>query len=383
MQAGQGWNVKKLWLWTVALLLSGPAAADDVCERFILLPAPRTADQLAKSFNNFTLVQLKNRRGVMLLRHDSQASTELRVMSLRDTFTQGLRVEEWHAYGKVFQFFDVGFKNFERESQYLNSIIADHLLRHSEANLRIEFGPARSETESVLSRYRWTLLEAVFGRYEEVKDYISGTALSILEWQSFNDTNIDVFGLAEYDQRIPRGHLSDQELRERLRMTVQISYYGDRNFLETNLREIQRATGIEVDDNQGRFPFQTRLRAGDAYLFNHGLFTRFKPETTCEFTRLAKFINRLPPPILARFLLEAFQTAERRGMKTILASADSKTKKLFEPYGFRQFTTLPTGTGEEEFLMFLEVDSDLYAQNKLALTDLALKSIVRLHYPQK
>lgn len=370
---------KALLLFAAFGLFSGSVLADDYCADLLVAPRPLIDKmKIISAFDGVTIASKRGYEGMSVIYKLGHGTRTVR-LGMLDDFAKGPRKRVWYFNNQVYQFIDVGFKNFESQSERLNSIIGQHLINHPGENLDIEFGPNRRQAEMFMRRYRWLLHGEVIEVFKKKKKYISPEGFEQLEQVNKDSTNIDVFGLIKFDKVAASRPLSDEQIHDRLGMTLQISYYGERNFFDASLSEVLRAHGFEVPTLRvDQFPFETRLDPKRAYYFRERFYNVFDRHTTCEFTRLAKFAKDLPRPMVDRFIYEAFETAEKRGMKTFVASADSKTSRIFQHYGFKVYSLLPVPTDEEEVLLVIDVNSPHYQQVKNRLLDSALKVTVRL-----
>ncbi len=357
------------------------------CEQFLELNEwVLNRRKIINGFDNFQILPEVGARGVRLYRGGKESAWRYswRRIPLRDNFRAKAGVEVWYANGQSFQFIDVGFKNFEPDWFVQNAIVADHMILNPNENLYIKYGPHRRDAELTFRHYRWAFHGHVVERYANVKKYLTPQDLYMLQFSNIGSTNIDVFGLIAHDETLPPGTLlTKDEIRDRLKVTIQISYYGEFNFFHPTMIGALIAKGIKVRQRVFRLPFEKRLDPDVALAYRRRFYQSFKPETTCEFTRLAKFANDVPRPVFDRFILRAMTTADRRGMKTIVASGDEYTTRLFHRYGFKTYAPLPTNSGVNEYLSYLEIGSPEYWEVYERLLDSALKVIVRTNWKRK
>jgi hypothetical protein len=195
--------------------------------------------------------------------------------------------------------------------------------------------------------------------------------------------NNDVFGLMTYDSTPLPVAISRQEITDRLLMTIQVSYFGDRDFLKPS---IQNLLNYEIlpTENSDRFPFEFRLPRSEASAeFRQKFHSRFEPRYTCEILRYASFDPYLPIEIEDRFIFNVFNSILDQGMRHIVISVDAATGRLFHRrYGFDPYRELPIPhEGVKEYLYYLDTDSPRFFTAYYALKKNAKKVDVLMEAP--
>jgi hypothetical protein len=197
---------------------------------------------------------------------------------------------------------------------------------------------------------------AVLSVYHGKKDYLTPADFSTLNFVNRLSSNSDVFGLF-----LP----SAAPFRERLQLTIQISYFGNRNFFIPTTRGVLLAAGQPIDETHDRLPFEFRLSKEDVEAFRTALYQRFDQRTSCEITRYTKFAADLPRDVTDEVVRRVFERVARRGIRTMFISVDPLTLRLFKRYGFKPYAELPinhTDPGKKEVLAYLTTDSKEFAE---------------------
>jgi len=281
----------------------------------------------------------------------------------------------WTIDSNKYELIDVGHLQLNKQSQMISRATLEHLLRHPNETLIIHLGRDTVLATNTLKTLRWVVHDSVLAKYKERKPYLSADDFQLLENINRQSGNSEVLGVLNYDDSA-LVDITEDKLVDRLLATIQITYFGDRNYLFPNLRSLYEANGLEVSDEGDKFPFEYRLDEDKIREFRSKFYKRFEAKTTCEFTRYAKFEN-LPDQVQSRLLHEALRRAKNRGIKTIVASSDDGTKRLFQRYGFQLYPEeLPIKNSvANEHLLFLEVDSFQFQEvyNRLEMTSNGLK----------
>lgn len=251
--------------------------------------------------------------------------------------------ESWTANGTGYRFLNVGFPNLEHRTEEINRLIGEFLLSGEKKNLMLAFGPKRAEQELMLSDLRWIFHRKVINTYDEVKDYLTDDDLALLNLYNMVSNNNDVLGLMQGPSIDgPIEDLRPREISRDLKETIQISYFGDRDFINPTNKGVLRAMGYPVSDGNSRLPFAYRLDPEKADKFLVEFYGQYPIYRTCEMNRYVKFDPKLPKDVSDLFNLDAFLTAILRGMHIAIASVDAKTMKRFKiDYGFELYKELP------------------------------------------
>lgn len=266
------------------------------------------------------------------------------------------KTEKWILPTEEVRFINVGFQNLAENSLVLNRILAAHLSLHPHDSLKVNFDRSRSLYEKALVNLRWHVHDAVLESYVQRKKYLSPNDLHQLTSYNHESGHNDVFALMS-TQAKPMELMTYEELTRELLITIQISYYGTRDFLAPSLKGVLTASGFAADESNDRLPFEYRIPKDQLSLFRQKFYGRFDRFKTCELNRYAKF-GKFEGAIQDYFLLNALVTARNRGMKTIIASVDKYTSRLFRSYGFKLYGPLPTERGDlQEELLYMQIDS--------------------------
>ncbi len=336
------------------LLLPKSAFSLDYCESALNSP-------LFRSLQNFTYVSFPLTGFKMVLPSAAGASTHTLDLSSYPSSVD-LKTTLWSHEQKYFLFLDTGFKNLEIESDIIEQAVAYHLLFRPDQNLEVILGEDRIRARQILHKYRWALHFAVLDVYKEKKKYLTPEDLYHLQASAMFSSNSDVFAVLEAEGKVFSSYDTRGKIADRLLLTLQISYPGERNFFKPTVKGLQVNSGGKPIIDDDRLPFEYRLNPIQEFDFRDKFYTRFPKSSTCEFTRYAK-LKKLPRSTHDRFLLEALHTAVRRGMKVIIASGDRHTARLFGKYGFKIYGELPTRQREtKEFLTYLELNSPEFKQ---------------------
>jgi hypothetical protein len=247
---------------------------------------------------------------------------------------------------------DVGFKNLQAHSMRVHQIVLGHLLNHINENLTVIYDPLRSVAGKILQTHRWAYHDEVMKAYALHKEYLDETDISPLENVNMSSGNSDVFGLLAHDENFYFLDMPLEEIRRRLVRTIQISYWGDRNYFRPTLRGVMLSAELPIYDKEDEFPFEYRIVPELLGAFREKFYKFFVAKKTGELSRYASFAN-VPKPIRDRFVLRAFDKAIERKLKALVISVDTKTQEAFRPYGFSFYSELPTGqTDEKEFVYY-------------------------------
>jgi hypothetical protein len=249
---------------------------------------------------------------------------------------------KWHYGNGDYVFLDTGFKRFESYSNSLHKIIRDSIVRFPNEDLEFLYGADRVAAAKMSQSFRWALHEAVLRKYKRKKSYLTEKDLSILRELNKISSNNDVFGLFRYDPDLNPADVRDVD--NLLLSTIQITYFGDRDFFNPNVRQVERASRLPVDQSQDLLPFAYRLdrdsKKGKSFLkkFN----ANFSRKDTCEILRYSSFDAKLPLAIEDRLVYDVFRTIVERGMKHIVIGVDNATGRLFsDRYDFMYYDQLP------------------------------------------
>ncbi|MGE0525942.1 MAG: hypothetical protein AB7G93_10260 [Bdellovibrionales bacterium] len=282
--------------------------------------------------------------------------------------------EIWQGSSERFRFLDVGFKHLREYSRAMNLLVADHVVHLPDTSLTVDVGTSFGSLLTRLYQYRWSFHRAVLEKYRKKKPYLQTADLRLLELINEISDNSDVFGLLKYDDGSDLRTLSVNEIQDRLLLTMQVHYFGDRSFFRPTVRGMMISLGKEIHDSYDRFPFEYRIPLSLAGTIRKNVYSRFNPKTTCELTRLAKFVQVLPYDVSASFLLRVLDRARSRGMETMLVSLDSRTMRLFRrEYGIKELIPLPTDQNEvPEFLGYMDLRGTEFTTLYAELTKVAL-----------
>jgi hypothetical protein len=309
------------------------------------------------NFDSFKYAPMAGGLGFQLSRRVDQPKARHRraVVSGRDDFSF-LDGERWRLGERRFQFTNVGFKNFEFHARRVNRLVLDHLKKDPEDNLTVYLSPDFQEAARLAEHRRWAIHDAVLDRYYQKKFYLKGEDyVSLVDVNRLSD-NSDVLVVTDAGSGVPIGEMSKRQLNDNLLLTIQISYFGDEVFFVPDLRKVALDSGLTMRSDD-RFPFEFRIRKDLQQSFRRQFFEDFDPRTTCEFLRYALLGSDVPRAVHDRMLSEAVALAAKRGMKTIVASADAVTARLFRRYGFKPYKKLPVEQSEvDEYLVFARMD---------------------------
>lgn len=373
----------------IAILLALPAAghgpsASTICEGMLTAKTDPGNKILRQRLRNTIITRIPSggfevRNSV--LSDKNQATTEIVLENLHFGKDQW-RNEEWIYDGAHYSFLDLGFKDFESDSQEVHRLVIDHVREKPEAELRIVFGPQRVGDLRKRTRLRWATHDVVLEVYKESKNYLGWADFSIMKHVNRSTGNSDVLTLLRYDpDHATWSNLDAVDVHERLVSTAQVSYYGDPVILAPTAKSLAAAqnplyAGIA---HERKFPFEYRVDHSESAQIHHHITSMFDPLKTCEITRFASRASHLPRPVMHRLLSEVFDTLVKRGMKVILASLDDKTFRLFRrEYGFQRLFEFPVkGNQEHETLAFLFVDTQLFEQVREKLQKSGMQVEVR------
>lgn len=277
-----------------------------------------------------------------------------------------IRVESWEIPNiRRLYFVSAGFRNLESDSQKINATVADHVMNHFGEALQIVFDRKRSREEKRLHNFRWNAHDAVMEVYAKKKDYLEPEDFAKLIAYNQHSSHNDVFGLM-YSHPMLMSDISYEDIGHELAMTIQVSYYGSRNFLEPSLKGVLAARGFGYFEDQDRLGFEFLIPDHKLVQFRSEFYSEFEAKSTCEMTRYLNQYRRgralamFPTGFQSLFLKRALGTAKTEGMKTIVAVGDKDTMILWQRYGFKLWRQLPID-GEPEFLLYLKTDSPEYS----------------------
>lgn len=336
----------------MASSLNAIAHTDDPCERRLEEPSTN----VVLPWLHFRASILKKYAGYEMKRPDATGHIDLAMADIDPS--PFLRSATWRSPKTYFTFVDSGFRRLEAISQQINALALRHLKENPTANLRVRFSPSLQARISTLSNFRWQVHDAVLRVYSTKKNYLDTKDLLLLKFGNVWSGNSDVFAVLSGSTFSAYESLHPLEIDRRLALTIQISYFGDENYLKPTARGIMRPLGMEkYAEAFDLLPFEYRLPEKQRVPLRQKLNEKFDLRHSCEIGRYAKFLP-LPLSTQQKFLLHAFTTIRDRGVKTIFAAGDSNTIRLFRRYGFKNFGQLPTGRQEDpEFLTYLEVNS--------------------------
>lgn len=348
-----------LLLSTLVSLHFGSAAAALNCKNIHRASSLSSQSQLARNFQRYIVRDIGgSNRSFLIEPRDESELSELppsRIVIGRSRYNP-LVHQLWSQSGEKYQFFDVGIKNLEGDALVLNRLIAAHMLKKPRTSLRIDYSPARLEYERQLLRVRWAVHDAVLKNYFMNKVYLTFHDNLLLKIPNIWSNNNDVLGLLRTSMNPET--MSKRDIQKALLITLQISYYGEQNYLRPTFRGLMFGQGHAMPFRSDKFPFEYRLDPEKAVDFRRSFVERFDPRTTCEFTRYVKFDKNLPDSVRDAFLFEAFRTAIRRGMRTAIASTDPLSARRFRRYGFEVYSDLPTRQdGTPEYLLSVDLTS--------------------------
>ncbi len=363
-------------LSTLAIFLPTPAQArkkdnkprySNVCE-YILTRANlqnRVAEarRVADEFSTREYRYLGNHLGFSLSRtrelHDTtkRESRFVSVPSLPGDYQQSVTRQFWQANGKKYQFVNVGLKSLEAYSDRVNRTVFAQLLTHPDDDLIVYYDDSRLAVGKRLMKYRWGVHDAVLEIYKRKKPYLSENDFRTLIYLNKVSQNSDVLALLYPKTIVPAA----RGVSNRVALTIQISYFGDRHYFRPSVAEI--VDPESMPNPKDLLPFEYRIPVDQLAAFRAAFYSRFPARYTCEMLRYASMDNQIPQSIRDRFLLTAFQKAERRGMKYVIAGADKYTERLYRRYGFQIYSPLPNGQIEEpEYVLYLRIGTPEYSE---------------------
>jgi len=245
---------------------------------------------------------------------------------------------------------------------YLHRFIRNQLILFPGEDLEIRYDPIRVEAERISDIDRWNIHRAVLEKYKERKGYLTGKDFWILTALNRLSSNNDVFGLYKHDPKITSS--SSTMNPNDLLTAIQITYFGDRDYFNPNIREFRRALDLQIDESEDRFPFAYRLgKTQETKDFLRRFYSRFPPPETCEVVRYARFAN-VPSAISDRIIYNVFKRIIDTGMKHVVIGVDDFTGPFFSAkYKFKLYERLPMPekSGLErrtnEFLYYLDVET--------------------------
>lgn len=341
--------------------------------REYLLPEPkqRFSEKVhfVSRYQKFRIGRRPDYRGFYIEPREPKTPSEVRSVSI-DLEQPLIKSESWDFANQQQMFFvSAGFHNLEPESYKLNTLVADHIMNHLGEGLIIDYRRKRAREEKRLYNFRWNVHDAVMSVYADYKQYLEPDDFSKLIEYNQHSSHNDVFGLM-YTPPSLLAEMRFEDVFPELLMTIQISYYGSRNYLEPSLKGVMAARGFGYYEQEDRLPFEYLISPEKLPEFRKKFYSAFDAQTTCEMNRYAKLhaLATLPSEYHSLFLLKAITTAKAEGMKTIVAVGDKATMVIFRRYGFKLWGALPV-KGEPEYLMYMEIDSSEYLAffNRLSL----------------
>lgn len=212
----------------------------------------------------------------------------------------------------------------------------------------IKFTGDRLLTYQQLNRIRWLVHEAVLNTYIERKPYLKLRDLGVLKAVNIFSDNSDVFAIFDEPSRSFRD-LTDEEIKNKLLATLQISYLHDHNFKFIDFLG-------DMDSNGGLLPFEHRLTSSQKLQFKSILEKNYSNKKTAEFTRFAK-LRRLSPQVNSFLLLQALESAMMNGVDVLLANADDYTSRLFKhKFGFTEIFSYVDKGNAKEYILAISKD---------------------------
>lgn len=316
---------------------------------------------ISQALRKFDVRWLNYDRGFeMKLTDDPGAPTRQLVLQDLIKKKREWRSEIWTYAGQSYLFLDVGFKNLEADREYILQLMLDHIEKHPGMNLRVRYGMLRRRDLAILRAFRWAIHDQVISTYSGVKDYLTPEDLSLLETSNMTSTNSDVFALIPFHGDFRWDSVLNPSTEPEVLMTGQITYSKNQSDFAPSLKDVLYNKMISSTFSRHLLPFEYRIRDDALVGFDKGLFSRFERETSCEILRYAKIFKKLPRPVSDRFSKKIYNRVRRAGAKTVFASTDSLTSKIFSRYGFAPYAKLPTESGVDEFLNYLTVESEEY-----------------------
>jgi len=333
-----------------------------------LLPAPKERFSekvhLVSRFQKFRIGRQPRYRGFYV--EPREPNFPPKVRNVRVKLDQPLiKGEAWTVEGyRPMYFVSTGFHNLEPESKKINSLIADHVVNHAGEGLRINFDMKRGQEEMMLYDFRWNVHDAVMAVYADKKGYLEPDDFAKLIAYNLHSSHNDVFSLM-YTPPSVLPYMRYEDILPEMAMTIQISYYGLRNYIDPSLKGVLAARGFGYYEAEDRLPFEYLIPDENLKAFREKFYAQFDAPTTCEMNRYIKLQSNTkystadPTDVHSLFLLRAIGKAKDEGMKTIVAVGDKNTMVIWRRYGFKLWGRLPT-EGEAEYLMYLEVESSQY-----------------------
>lgn len=259
--------------------------------------------------------------------------------------------------GKSYHLFNFGLQNLVADALDLRREFVEKRLRYPDDSIEFRSVGMRKKTLQILHKFRWTIHDSVLDIYRRWKsDYLSESALEELKLPNKGSDNHDVFAIFDTPSK-PFEELTEAEIKEYLLVTIEVFYsFGGQILRPSILWDLHQTSPSRVF---GSMPFEFRLNGEAGRKFKNAFDRKFRNRKLAEFIRYGK-ISNLPRSAHVTMLLQAFETAQRRGVDTIVISVDSKTREMFEgPFRFSLFAELPTGQSvEPEFLLHLDVHSE-------------------------
>jgi len=321
---------------------------------------------ILKSYSSFSIGNLPGGEGFIFSPSDPIVPPQIPVLHPAESKSIW-RIDHWKTQEARVNFVDLGFKNLEYDMDEINWVVSNQMENAPRTPFELDISVKRAEERQRLKIMRWRLHDVVLNRYEQMKEYLTEGDMAMLDWANAQSDNSDLFAIVN-GEPLTADQMTLQTLVDKVALTIQIMYFGKKDFERPTLEGALAVNGMRQIKKDDALPFEARIIPIIRENYVKRVYSRFDPATTCEFMRYAKVDKTLPRDIHDRFLLEVLLTAKKRGMKTVLASGDSLTSRLFRRYGFEIFDRLPTKqVGEPEYLSYLDLDSEAFAK---VVTDL-------------
>lgn len=269
-------------------------------------------------------------------------------------------IEHWRFGDSTYLFANIGFRNLKKMGEQINQLVLEHLINSPEKMLRVHFSTNNALAKEHLVNLRRAIHAQVLRKYQERKGYLGTNDLRALMSHALFSDNCDVLYLIENPRPpVNQAAYTLRDLGDKAALTMQLSYFGDRNFFRPSVRGLLSAAGFPIHDNSDLYPFEHRLDEDAALKFRAALDARYSSETAGELVRYVKFAE-IARPVHSLVLLRTMQLAQKRGVQNVFAAGDPKTTRLFRLYGFSHYQNLPIESGVTESLTHLEVGSEVF-----------------------
>ena len=345
----------------LATLLAFTNAHAGVCGDFVRPLRQTSAERhaLIELYNSYSYYSLPFNMGFEVIPNGDDGVRDFRLVL--DLHSVEKSIEHWTVGDSTYLFANVGFRNLRRLGERMNRVVLSHLTKNPMYRLRVRHSVHDTTDLDHLVRIRWDIHDQVLQKYRETKEYLSDADLKALRAHPLLSDNSDVIYLLKNPpppQDPARGY-TVRDLTSHPALTIQISYYGDRDFLKPTLEGVLEAAGFPTEQDGDKYPFEYRLSADAAEEFRAALDERFQSASTAELVRYVKF-GDVPRNVQELFILRTMQLVQKRKMKTVLAAGDPLTTRLFRGFGFSVFAPLPTDTDVHEWLSFIETESEKF-----------------------